>query len=79
MVKKKTIEVSSFDWGIVLKKFWTGLFLVLIPIILGYSTNFLETETFPPEQAGLVAFIVGLLHAATNAWKHFNDTEEVEV
>lgn len=79
MAKKKTMTVDSYDWTISLKKFFTGLFLVLIPVVLGYSTNFLETEAFPPEQAGLVAFIVGLLHAATNAWKHFNDTKVIEV
>jgi len=73
------MTVSSFDWTITLKKFFTGLFLVLIPIILGYSIQFLETETFPPEYAAWIAIIVALLHAITNAWKHYGDTEEIEI
>lgn len=63
----------DYDWKITLKKFFTGLLYVLIPTILLYAIEFLETETFPPEYAGVIALVVAILHALCNAVKHWND------
>ena len=65
---------SGFDWKITVKKFFTGLLIVLIPEVILYSINFFETQTFPAEFLWAIPFIVAVLHAALNAVKHWNDT-----
>jgi len=64
---------DNFDWKITLKKFFTGLALVIIPEALLYTVGFLETETFPPEYASIIAVSVAVLHALINMVKHWND------
>ena len=79
MPKAKTMEVSTYDWAISVKKFFTGLLFVGIPFIITYAIGFLEAETFPPEYAGLIVFVVGVLHLLANAFKHYGDTTTIEV
>ena len=64
---------DGFDFRITFKKFLTGLFMVLIPEALLYTINFMETETFPPEYAAIIAVSVAVLHALMNMVKHWND------
>ena len=64
---------DDFDWWKVGKKFITGLLIVLLPIILGYICEFLETETFPPEYAAYIAILTAVFHALANLVKHWND------
>jgi len=61
---------SNYDPKITLKKFVTGWIYAIIPITLSYSLEFIETETFPPEYAVLIAVISAGLHAFVNWWKH---------
>ena len=72
------VEVPSYDWGITLKKFFTGLGLTLIPVIILYAIEFFETETFPPEFTLYIPLIVAILHALLNYLKHCNDSKVVE-
>jgi len=76
--RKKTITVSSYDPWITVKKFFTGLFMTLIPVILAYTAEFLQNEEFPPEYAVFIPLVVAIIHATINYIKHRNDTEEVE-
>lgn len=64
---------DGYDWTITLKKFVTGLLMVIIPEALLYTINFMETETFPPEYAAIIAVSVAVLHALMNMVKHWND------
>ena len=64
---------DNFDPKITIRKFFYGLIYAGIPFILLYSIEFLETEEFPPEYAGIVVLIVGVLHLISNAWKHWKD------
>ncbi|RLF32148.1 MAG: hypothetical protein DRN07_05660 [Thermoplasmata archaeon] len=75
-IKKK---ISSYDPKITLKKFFTGLGMTIVPIIIGYTLNFLETEEFPPEYAGYIVIATAFLHALMNYFKHRNDTKEIEI
>ena len=63
----------NYDPSITIKKFFTGLFMTLIPIVFGYTLDFLQTEEFPPEVAIWIPLIVAVLHALMNAIKHWND------
>ena len=60
----------AFDIKITIKKFFTGLGLALIPVILLYSKDFLEGEEFPPEYAWVPIVVIPILHALINYWKH---------
>jgi hypothetical protein len=64
---------ENFDPKITLKKFFTGLVMVIVPEALLYTVNFMETETFPVEYAAAVAVSVAVLHALINLVKHWND------
>jgi len=64
---------ENYDWTITIKKFFTGLLLVIVPEALLYTVSFLETETFPPEYAAVIAVLVAVLHALCNMVKHWND------
>lgn len=67
---------EGFDIWITLKKFVTGFVYMLVPLLLSYSIEFVETETFPVEYAVYVSIIGALLHALSNLWKHWHDEEE---
>jgi len=67
------VAVSAYDWYITVKKFFTGLGITIIPVIILYSINFLETEEFPPEYAVYIPLFVAVLHAILNLVKHYND------
>ena len=77
--KYEEIEVSTYDWKISLKKFFTGLIITIVPVTLLYAIGFLETEEFPPEYAAFIPLIVGILHFIMNATKHWGDTEIYKV
>ena len=70
---KLNMPSDNFNPKITIKKFFTGLVYTIVPIILGYTCNFLETEEFPPEYAVYIVIAVALLHALSNACKHWND------
>ena len=61
---------TNFDIKITIKKFFTGLGLSIIPFILAYSIEFLETEEFPPEYSGYIILAIAILHSLTNGIKH---------
>ena len=80
--KKKTPKyetISTYDWKITIKKFFTGLVITLIPVIILYAITFLEGNDFPEEFAIYVPLVVAILHAISNYLKHYDDTETVEV
>ena len=64
---------EGYDWKITVKKFFTGLFIVLIPESLLYAINFFEIQEFPPEYLWVTPIAVALLHALLNLTKHWND------
>ena len=61
---------ANFDINKTIKKFFTGLGISIIPFILAYSIEFLETEEFPPEYAGYIVISIAILHSLTNFIKH---------
>lgn len=64
----------AYDVMITIKKWFTGLGLALVPVILLYSINFIENEPFPPEYAWVPLVIIPTLHALSNWWKHRKDS-----
>ena len=60
----------GYDWKISVKKFFTGLIISVIPFILAYAIEFLETEEFPIEYAGYIVIAIAILHSLTNFVKH---------
>ena len=64
---------NGFSWHISLKKFFVGLGISIIPIILLFTIGFLETEEFPEKYMLYLPVIIGLLHATLNAVKHYKD------
>lgn len=64
---------NGYDFTITLKKFFTGLLLVLVPEVILYSINFCESQDFPIEYIWAVPLIVAFLHALLNTVKHWND------
>jgi len=60
----------GYDPWISVKKFFTGLVISVIPFILAYSIQFLETEEFPIEYAGYIVIAIAILHSLSNFVKH---------
>ncbi len=77
--KYKTVTVSAYDPWITVKKFFTGLLITLVPIILAYIIDFVQGPEFPVEYAVYIPIIVGMIHALMNLLKHYNDTKTIEV
>ncbi len=78
---KEYTEVSAYDSKITIKKFFKGLGMTLVPVIILYSAEFAEAETpnLPPEIAVFMPLVVALLYAGLNWWKHRDDTKKVEL
>jgi hypothetical protein len=70
---EKILPGDEFNPWISLKKFFTGLIITIVPVSLMYTSEFLETETFPPEYAGWIAVAVAVTHTLINLVKHWND------
>ena len=64
---------ANYDLGKTVKKFFTGLAYAGIPFVISYLIQFLETETFPLEYAGVITLSIAILHAVSNAAKHWKD------
>lgn len=77
--KYKTEVISTYDPWITVKKFLTGLGMTIIPVILLYTIDFLQTEEFPPEYVWIIPLFVAIIHAILNFVKHWDDTEFIEV
>ena len=67
---------EAYDPWITLKKFVTGFGYMLVPLLLSYAIDFVETETFPVEYAIYISLIGAFLHALSNLWKHYHDEPE---
>lgn len=64
---------KNFDIKITMKKYFTGLVMTLVPVLLIYSVSFVESSDFPEEYILYVPLITAGLHAAVNAVKHWKD------
>jgi len=76
--KYEYVVESSYDPWITVKKFLIGLVLTIIPVIILYAIEFLQTEEFPDEWVWIVPLLVAILTAVLNYIKHYDDTVTIK-
>lgn len=64
---------DGFDPIITIKKFFYGLFVVAVPVVFAYAIEFLQTGEFTPEFEVWIPFVVAMIVAFQNYWKHRSD------